>query len=203
MNQLKAYTLIEILIALSVFAILATITSVAMYQAFNTRDQINQQANRLNQLQIALTLIEKDTQQIVDRSILGDEMRTFPALIGQNRYLEFTRGGIVNPHAQEQRSTLQRVAWICQNKKLIRRSWERLDSTNRKAYHDKVVLVGLEQCQFAYLSHSRQILKEWRENAVQQNQNPEPIPIAVQLTLMTPHEGEMSLLFVLPESLYG
>ena len=73
----------------------------------------------------------------------------------------------------------------------------------RGHYEDKILLHNLDECSFHYLTRSRQVLAEWRENAVQQNQKKEPLPIALQLTLTLPDWGNMSLLFVIPEALYG
>jgi len=197
------YTLLEIMVALAVFAILATITSSAMYHAFNTRARVSAQADRLNALQLAITLMERDTEQVVERAVLGNEMHLFPAFIGQAQYIEFTRGGLVNPKGAEQRSTLKRVAFVCQGDKLIRRSWVHLDTLKRNQYQDRIVLDNLEKCTFAYLTHNRQILTEWRENALQQNQKKAALPIAVQFNLTLHDWGNMSLLFVLPEGLYA
>lgn len=197
------YTLIEILIALAVFAILATITSSAMYHAFDTKARVNVQADRLNSLQLALTLVGRDIDQMVERSVRGNEMHLFPPFVGQPNYLEFTRAGIVNPNDQIPRSTLMRIAFLCRGNQLVRRTWESLDTPKRALYQDKVLLDNLNQCSFAYLAQNRQILSEWRENAVQQNQKKAPLPNAVQFTLTLSDWGNMSLLFIVPESLYG
>ena len=57
-----------------------------------------------------ISLIQQDTRQTVERAIRGNEMRLFPAFLGQTNYLEFTRDGNVNPGSIEKRSTLKRVA---------------------------------------------------------------------------------------------
>ena len=199
----RGYTLLEVLVALTVFAILATITASAMYNAFNTRERVNIQANQLNTLQMTMVLLMRDTQQIIERSVFGDEMHLFPPFIGESKYIEFTRAGDVNPGAIAQKSTLKRVGYVCTGKKLIRRSWENLDIPLRKIYQDKVVLDNLEQCSFAYLSNSRQILSEWRSYAVQQNQKKETLPLAIQFTLTVAAWGDMNLLFVIPGALYA
>lgn len=203
MNKSSGYTLLEIMIALAVFAILSTITASAMYQAFDTRARVNVQANRLNEVQLALILIARDTEQILERAVRGDEMRMFPPFVGQKNYIEFTRGGLVNPNEMELRSTLQRVAYKCDGDKLVRRSWDALDTTNRNRYLDKTILEHLDGCKFSYLASNRQILPEWREYAVQQNQKKETLPIAIQVTLTIPSMGNTSLLFALPEALYA
>lgn len=202
MKLKQGYTLIEILIALVVFAILSTITSSVLYQSFDTRKKLDSQAFQLNRIQLALKIMENDITQMIERSILANELRTFPPFIGQSHYIEFTRNGLVNPIDLEQRSTLQRVAYLCQNHQLIRRSWPYVDIQNRKQYQDKVLLQQLSECSFAYLSHARQILPEWREFAVQIDQKRETLPIAIQVTISPYEWGNMSLLFPIPEALY-
>ena len=203
MKRHNGFTLLEILIALSVFAILATITSSAMFHAFNTRTRVTVQADRLNQLQLAMALIRRDTQQIVERPVRGNELHLFPAFTGQTNYIEFTRGGDVNPTENTSRSTLKRIAYLCQNGRLIRRSWEALDTPIRSQFQDKPLLNNLTRCHFAYLAHNQQILPEWRENALKQDQRQETLPTAIQLILNLKDWGNMSLLFIIPEALYA
>ncbi|ASQ45780.1 GspJ family T2SS minor pseudopilin variant LspJ [Legionella clemsonensis] len=203
MNKKAGFTLIEILIALAVFAILATVTSSVMYYAFNTRARVNQQADRLNNIQLALLLIERDTTQAIPRAVFGNEMHLFPAFIGQPQYFELTKLGFENPHSLEKRSNLQRIAYICNNNQLLRRIWSTLDSTNRDRYEDRIVLDNLVTCRFAYLNHNLQVLPEWRENAVQQNQKAEPLPKAIQINLTLKDWDKISLLFIIPEALYA
>lgn len=202
MNK-TGYTLIEVLIALSVFAILAVITSTAMYNAFTTRARVNEQAEQLNALQLTMTMIERDTKQMIDRPVRGENMQLISSFIGSPQYTEFTRDGVVNPNSGEKRSTLKRVAYLCQNEQLVRRSWPMLDSPNRNNYSDRVLLDNLVQCQFAYLSRNRQVLSEWRSGALQQNQVKEPLPTAIQLKFKLRHWGILDRLFIVPEALYG
>ena len=191
------------MIALVVFSILATLTSSAMYHAFNTRAIVTKQADRLSAIQLAMALIQRDTQQIVERSIRSNTSQHLPILIGRPQYLEFTRGGDVNPDGRLLRSSLTRIALLCRNGQLVRRSWGALDTPHRNAYQDKVLLNHLTQCKFAYLAHNHQLLPTWRENALRQNQRKESLPTAIQFTLNLKDWGNMSLLFVIPEALYA
>jgi general secretion pathway protein J len=203
MNKQKGYTLIEILIALAVFAILATLTSSSMYYAFNTRARVTEQADRLNALQLALILIERDTEQIVLREIRGKDMHIFPAFIGQPQYVEFTRTGFANPNSNEKRSILKRVAYLCQKDSLVRRTWISLDAVNRVDYQDKVLFTKLTHCNFSYLNQNLQNLAEWRSQAVQPNQSAEPLPKAIQMNLTLSQTGNINYLLVIPEALYA
>jgi general secretion pathway protein J len=198
----KGFTLIEILIALTVFAIIATITSSVLYNTFTTRTRVNEQAERLNELQLAISIIQQDTLQTVERAIRGNEMRLFPVFVGQDHYLELTRDGLVNPNSVEKRSSLKRIALVCQEGKLLRRTWRTLDPIDRNIYEDKVLISNLSNCYFNYLNHTLQTLSEWREQAVMQNQKKEPLPKAIQLNITLKDWGDLNMLFIIPGALY-
>ncbi len=202
-RKVQGFTLIEILIALSVFAIMATLTGSSMYYAFNTRARVTEQADRLNALQLALILIQRDTEQMVVRNVRGNDMQLFPALDGQPQFFEFTRAGFANPDSKEKRSILKRIMILCQSDKLVRRTWSSLDTTNRKAFRDRVLLSNLSNCKFKYLNQNLQVLNEWRANAVQQNQSAEPLPKAIQMNLTVNNWGNINFLFPVPGALYA
>ncbi len=202
MRKTRGFTLLEILIALSVFAILATITAFAMQHAFNTRTRVTSQSDRLNSLQLTMTLVNRDTQQLMPRAILGNELHEFAAFIGQADYLEFTRGGALNTNTRTPSSTLVRVAYLCKNGSFIRRRWNTLDGPNRSNYQDTPLLDNVSECSFNYLTRDKQILPFWESYALRPDQKQEKLPTAIQLTLNLNDWGNMSLLFIIPGALY-
>ncbi|MDR3501960.1 MAG: GspJ family T2SS minor pseudopilin variant LspJ [Legionella sp.] len=203
MKKESGFTLIEVLIALAVFAILASITSSTLYYAFNTRTRVNEQSERLSGLQLAISIVQQDISQTAERAIRGNDMRLFPIFIGRPDYVEFTRDGDVNPGSVEKRSSLKRVALVCQNGSLLRRTWETLDPFDRNTYADKVLISHLSNCHFGYLNQSLQVFPEWRADAVNQDQNKESLPKAVQVNLNVKKLGELNLLFTIPGALYA
>ncbi len=203
LQKMKGFTLLEILIALSIFALLATITSSSLYYAFSTRTKVNLQADRLNKLQLAISIIQQDTSQIIDRAIRGNEMRLFPVIVGQSEYMEFTRDGIINPKSKEKRSTLKRIAFACLEGQLIHRTWNSLDPIDRNKYQDRVLIDNLDDCHFSYLNHNLQSLPEWREQALSLDQRAETFPTALQINLSLKDWGKINLLFIVPEALYA
>lgn len=202
-SKSHGYTLIEILIALAVFAILATITTSVLYNAFTTRSRVNEQSEHLNKLQLAISLMQQDTSQAVERAIRSNEMHLFPAFMGETNYLEFTRDGNANPGNIEKRSTLQRVAYVCEKGALQRRTWDRLDPINRNNHEDKLLIDHLSDCHFAYLNHDLQVLPEWLALGITLNQRREPMPKAIQVNMNLRGQGEINLLFTLPGALYA
>ncbi len=203
MKKIKGFTLIEILIALTVFAIIATITSSTLYYAFNTRTRINEQSVRLSGLQLAISLLQQDISQTVERAIRGNELRLFPVFIGRSHYVEFTRDGVVNPGSVEKRSTLKRVAYVCQKKSLIRRTWNSLDAASRNTYQDKLLIDHLDGCHFGFLNQNLEVFPEWRTDALTQNQKKEVLPKAIQINLKPQDLGSFNLLLIIPGALYA
>lgn len=200
-NPKNGFTLIEILVALAIFALLATMTSGALFRALQTRTHLVKQSEVLHTLQFTLALLERDTTQAVNRPIRGEESRLFPAFIGQPHYLEFTRGGQANP--QNKQSTLLRIAYLCQNGQLIRRTFPQLDTPNRNQVADEILLTHLTHCQFAYLNAPLQILSDWRAGALTQTQQNEPFPKAIQVNLTHEIWGKFISLFIIPGALYA
>lgn len=203
MKKLLGFTLIEILIALAVFSIMASITSSLLYNAFTSRARVNEQSQRLNQLQLAISLMQQDTIQIVDRAIRGNDMQLFPGFVGQNMYVEFTRDGFVNPQSTEKRSNLQRIAYVCEEDKLLRRTWETLDSLDRNVYEDKILVDKLTACNFGYLGKYLQVYPEWRLPSVSLKRKKINMPIAIQINLTLGTQGSMNLLFIITGALYA
>ena len=202
MKKHYGFTLIEILVALSLFAILATITSTSMYYAFNARARVSAKADRLNALQLAIALIKQDTEQIAARPIRSNEFHLFPAFIGLPNYIELTRGGLPNPNSYEKRSTLKRIALLCQDNTLVRRSFASLDPPNRENYEEKVILDNLNDCHFAFLDTNLQLLNEWRSNSTPNAFTAKTLPKAIQVNLELSDWGKGTFLFIVPEAVY-
>jgi len=198
----RGFTLLEVLIALTLFAIVVTITTVAMRQSFLIEKRITAASNRLSTLQMALLIINRDTEQFVSRPIRGNDMHLFPAFIGQPIYLEFTRGGFVNPGALEQRATLQRIAYLCNKNRIIRRVFRVLDNPNRNGYQDTPLLDNVSTCEFAYMDHNQALMPTWAQRQSEQTHN-EMLPKAIVLTVTIRNFGNMTLRFILPEGLYA
>ena len=195
MKKTQGFTLIEIMIALAVFAILSTITAATLMHAFSTRARVNAQSEQLNTIQVALMLIARDIEQIIQRPVIGEEMHLIPAFVGEQNTIEFTRAGIVNPNGVDERSTLKRIALICKTGKLIRRTWDTLDAPTRSFFHDKVLLSNLKACSFSYLNQSLQILPQWRNDVTTEHQQEENLPMAIQFNITIEGWGNMNLLF--------
>lgn len=201
----RGFTLLEIMVALAVFALLAGITGSAMYHAFDMRAKVAKQSDRLLDVQKAIAIISRDTEQLSMRPVRGNEMHLFPAFIGKGQYVEYTRGGLTNPQSLEQRSTLKRIALVCDGQNLIRRRFEVLDSTERTRFIDTVLIPNVTACRFEFLNKNLQSLTEWRATELpQEGMNDLTVfPKALQLHITLADWGNARFLFIIPEAMYG
>ncbi len=203
MKRHQGYTLIEVIVALALFAIVTTLSATLIQQAFDTRAHLMASTDRFNAIQLTVSLLQRDTAHMMNRPIRSTDKQLFPPFVGESSYLEFTRSGVVNPNATSKRSTLKRVALICENQQLIRRTWITLDGPTHKDFLDKILLDHLNDCAFSYLTHKLEILSEWRPYALSVNQLKESLPSAILLKLSMNRLGEASFLFIIPEAFYG
>lgn len=189
------FTLLEILIALFIFAIIASISTTILTKTMQIEERTSKHSKQIKKLQLSYILLERDTMQIIERPVRGNQMHLFPSFIGQKDYLEFTKGGNVNPDSKEKRSTLQRVAYMCKNNKLIRRIWDELDTPDRNKYHDTALLDNLKHCSFSYMGLHQNILPTWYQNNSNDKNLNTPLPQAILLKIKIEKLGQSELRF--------
>ncbi|PJD93657.1 MAG: type II secretion system protein GspJ [Legionella sp.] len=203
MMKQRGFTLIEIIVALGIFAILASLTAYVLIQAFQTDERLKKQSTRLHHLDIAVTSMRRETEQIINRPVRGNEQSLIPAFIGHADGVEFTRSGAINPGSLEKRSTLKRIAYLCYGKKLIRRSWTLLDTPDRRQFHDMVLFDQLKTCGFTYTNYKHQSRPEWVVVPKNRSQQTPAIPISMTCHLNFETWGALDIIFPLAVGLYG
>ena len=125
----KGFTLLELVVAMAVFAIMAAIAYSGLNNVLLARSQTEQHSKSLQQLQMAMNWVARDIEQTVDRGVRSEYGELMPPLIGndfEGYLIEFTRSGWRNP-ANHARSNMQRVAYAVRDEKLLRAYWRVLD----------------------------------------------------------------------------
>ena len=115
---------------------------------FKSREITQAHLNRLGEVQMAMAVMGRDFEQIIKRPITNEIYKREPAFVettehGQ-QHIVFTRAGYVNPKAQFQRSTLQRVGYRFEDGKLIRENWQMLDRAKPEKPDTRVLLTNLK-----------------------------------------------------------
>lgn len=191
-NQ-KGFTLLEILIALFVFTIVAMIMVSALHTALTTQSVTEKNAARFNQLQIAMLLISRDFEQIIDRPIINAAGTQEPALYGTNTDIQFTHAGLANPLGELNRSTLQRTHYFLRKNSLVRETWPELDQTRHTLSSQRLLLQEVSDLRFQYLDQKGKFQNVWPAP----DQADTSLPKAIRISITIKNMGKISQLYII------
>lgn len=192
-KRARGFTLFEILIALFIFTIVALIMTQALHNIFNISATTQAHSARLSKLQIALLLIDRDLQQYIDRPITNNQATVEPSFLGTSQGIIFTHGGLSNPHAAENRSTLQRTAYIIDKSHFMRKTWDVLDQVATTNFTTRELMTEVNGIEFEFLDDKNNWLHQWPPP----NQTKQAPPRAVRMKLLLNHWGELSHVYPL------
>lgn len=201
----KGFTLLELLVAMFVAAIMFAIGYGVLNQAADSRGDIQEHQKRLLELQTAMRVLEQDFVQLEPRPIRAPVGYSWlPALQGSpgsQPITSFTRGGWDNPTGL-QRPGEQRVAYSLVNGTLEREYWNVLDPTQSDTPFKRDLLTHVKSVTFRYMDSSYQWQTEWPPTTVSGGV-PSSVtlrerPIAVEITIDTDDWGEIQRILEIP-----
>lgn len=125
----RGFTLIEILVAIAIFSLIAAASTAVLTNVINASEQSTQSIHRLQSIQRAMTVIERDMLQAVNRAprIDGQDQNTivFRGGVGEmdSTYdgVSFIRNGWHNPMWRLPRSNMQGVAYRLNDANVLER----------------------------------------------------------------------------------
>jgi general secretion pathway protein J len=189
------FTLLELLVALAIFALLAVMSYAGLSTVLNTEQVVDTEMERLTEIQRSVAFITRDIQQTVDRPIRDAYGDPQPALAGstllataETPVLELTRNGYRNPLGTN-RSTLQRVAYRVADHTLLRDTWRVLDRAQDSQPDSVTLCTGINALQIRYLDQDQNWHEQWPPQD-SQYQGP-AIPLAVEVTLELDDWGDI------------
>lgn len=191
------FTLIEVLVALTVFAIMSALAYGTLSQTMISAEILSARMDRLQAIQRTVRRVSQDFMQLAPRPIrdeLGDGFS--PALLTDIRTgfaLELTRGGWTNSIALP-RGTLQRVAYRLEDDELVRYHWNVLDRTLSNQVIGVTLLDDVESLVFRFMQENGEWTEQWPPS---QRAGPLGLryrPRAVQMILTLLDEGEITRL---------
>ena len=191
----RALTLIELLIAMSIFSILAVLSYGGLATVLNSNRVIEKESQALAVLQRAFLRIGRDVEQAAPRVIRDAYGEKQPALHnradsydGMQTIMELTVAG----HRLlpgETRTSLQRVTYILRDDVLLRLTWPVLDRAQDTAPHESILLEGVSELGFRYLNEKGVWLADWPGDGVMD------LPRAVELSLVLENWGPLRRIY--------
>lgn len=195
----RGFSLIELLVALAVFAALAAAAYGGLAQIAATRGALTKQQDRFAEVVRAMSMLERDLREAISRPVRGNGTGNWlPALAGTGDRIELTRVGFANPLA-EPRSNLERVAYALDAQKLQRGRYAALDGAPGVTPVATAVLDGAQSLSFRYLGTDGAWRNAWPpSDATADNQAYELLPRAIEFRIATNDVGELRRVVELP-----
>jgi general secretion pathway protein J len=193
-RRFAGFSLVELLVAVAIFALAAGLAYGGLDGLVRARGQLQEQSARLQSLQFAVGLIERDLRAAVNRPVReAYGSTTLPALQADGARIELSRIGHANALAQP-RAEIERVAYQLDGRTLQRLRYPVLDRTPGTTPEIQPLLEDVERLEFRLLDHQRREHGRWPAG------DAEPLPRAVELRLVVSGLGELRRLLELPEA---
>lgn len=190
-TKIKGFTLIELMVAIAIFAVLAALGWKIFDYLSKVKDRNAMHEQNLDQLQQAYQQIQRDTLQTIPvTGSVGQQI--LPALQLENQKMSFSKTGMTDPLKQGIAS-FERIEYVynVQDKKLYRLKYSNLNLSAAAQPLSSVLLSDVDQYQISVLNPNEG--DRWPdENAFNERQLPRGIKIKVMI-----HDVEYEWIFSL------
>jgi general secretion pathway protein J len=199
----SGFTLLEVLVAVGIFALFSAMAYGSLLRILDTRDRLETERDYWRTLSLSLMQIEDDLAQARPRTIRGLDGLERPAFRGQpvdsralgEPSLEFTRGGqmVLGDGA---RSDMQRVGYQLREGTLSRLVWPALDQPLISEPRAAPLLEHVEELRLRFYAPPGVWTDSWPAST--QTGVPIPnnaLPAAIELTLKIEGRGEIVRVF--------
>ena len=193
----RGFTLLELLVALSIFSILSVMAYGGLHSVITTKQSIEKAADRVSEIQLVMMRISNDLRQAVKRKIrdeYGDFLPAMQSSQSGDESMSWTRAGYRNP-AQLIRSNVQRVSYKFDNQKLLRVTWSVLDRAQDTEAMETEVLTNIESIEWRFLNNKLEWVSEWPEDETTTEEA--PLPKAVEFSFELQDMGKIRRLILL------
>ncbi len=205
----QGFTLIEVLIAMAITALVATLSFASLSSVMNSVEGLRDQGERVADLNRAWSLLTRDMNHFVDRPVRNEFGGRDAAMLGGeilDQSLAFTRIGWHNTTGRL-RSNMERVRYIVEDNTLYRERYLVLDRSAETEPQRVALLEGVRSVEFRFLPadfpmragefETENWPDAWAAGAASASPGP---PQAVELRLSLEGLGDVNWLYELPNA---
>lgn len=189
----RGFTLVEVLVATAVFAIMSALAWGGLNAVIRAREVLVAEQQDFARTLRAVGMLERDLLGAVARPVRGNYGEPLPALQGDGDHLELTRLGFASALV-DARSNLERVVYEQDGNTLKRGRYAVLDRAAGSLPEFSAVRDRLRRLHFRYLDAQGRWLDAWPRR----DDKPEALPRAIEFRLDIDGVGEISRLIELP-----
>lgn len=190
----RGFTLIEVLVALAIFGVMAAIAYTALGLTLSNAEMLGDRMDRLQSIQRTMRYLGNDLSMAAPRPVrdeLGDGFIPAVSVTAANEYaLAVTHGGWANP-AGLPRSTQQRSVYVLDEDRLLRVYYTVLDGTYSNAPISTEILDGVIALEFRLIQDNGEVTTEWPPVGASGPAAFTMRPRAVEIILTLENEGEL------------
>ncbi len=208
MRRNSGFTLLEVLIAVAIFALISAMAYGALNQSLRTRDRVEAERQYWNALALVFLRLEDDIGQARARGVRDNGGATLPPFVGQPTdsravgapNMELTRAG-VPVFGEGVRSDLQRVGYRLADGVLMRLAWAELDRAPQSQAQEAPLLTDVEELRLRFFSAAGRWEERWPPGADSFGKPPagSELPRGVEMTIRLTDRGEITRLFLVHE----
>jgi general secretion pathway protein J len=188
------FTLIEVLVAMAVFAVMTVLAYQSLGQTLANAEMLNKRMDRLQAIQRTMRYLSNDLSSASPRPVrseLGDNYLPAVMVSSANDFaLAVTHGGWSNP-AGLPRSTQQRSVYLLDDGKLFRVYYTVLDATYSNNAISTEILDGVERLEFRLVQDNGELINQWPPSGAQGVSGQLMRPRAVEIILTLEGDGEI------------
>jgi general secretion pathway protein J len=196
----SGFTLVELMISMSIFALLSIMAYGGLDSVIQNKQRTEASMLRLSQLQLSMTKLHRDFEQISTRVAtdeLGGKLLNLSAVQGNDLLIQLTRNGWRNP-AKLNRSHLQRVAYKLEEDQLIRMSWIYVDRAQDDQLIETVLIDNLQDVQLRFMD-ARQVWHDsWPPISLNTTNTTSRLPQGIEIKLQMNDWGDITRVFRVP-----
>jgi general secretion pathway protein J len=193
-RRAAGFTLLEVVVAVSIFAVIGIIALTGLGKMTRDGQALAEANNRLSDLQFAVVYFDRDWAQVSPRGIRNQYGDSEANIVIADDTITFTRSGWSNLLGYR-RSNLQRVQYLVDDERLLRRYWQSLDQGIGEQPVETVLLDRVESMEVALLNAVGSPLRSWPPEASDNDGQ----PILLSLKLELPDRGDIIRLLEVPD----
>lgn len=178
-GQAKGFTLLEVLVAIGVFSVVAMVSYTTLDTYIDHRERLQVHYGKLERLQRLFILLERDIQFAANRSVrIGGDIEPAIAGPGGNTLLTMT---VAQPDMNSPTGvSLKRVEWHQDGEELVRAQWNVLDHSGSLKPTELLVSEEVSDLSLTFWIYSDDRGVDTRES-LDSNEFPAGIEVAITL----------------------
>lgn len=192
-QNMRGFTLIEILIALAIFAIIGIAAGSCLHQMIHYRARLNQQSQEWRALAITRLLIQKDFENAYNLNAKDIFGQGYPKFSGQENNFTLTRWNQEQGLLVKQAPMFVGVSYMIVQNNLVR-----LTLNARGQATKNVILPYVQTFKCSYLNPIGQWQNSWTTENDEVSLLPSSLPTALRVTLQVKGIGTVQWDFTKP-----